>query len=279
MAIIAKEKFSQGKMDKLREYLKMYYDLGQPIEYEILVDGFKAVRRTGNPELFSLYENFVNSATKGIEVLFFTGTSNNNDKHIFNFGEEAEKEKGLSGLEVDTRIQEGIEKEKKSWEFEQIKERNKELEGEVKELETEVEKLETELTQIRSSESPLKGVFGEIGSVLVESFIRRNPQILANLPGGTALAGIIEEDNKRLQKAEAKEPEPEMQVSFRASDEDAKDKEAQEAHGFVKYLKGRFLKEAFTKLMEVVELLADRQDKLDTVINQLKGKGESDVQI
>ena len=88
MAIIGKEKYNQEKIDKLHDYLKMYQDMGQPIDFEVLVDGFKAVRRTANPEMFRLFENFVNGETKSIEVLFYQGSSNNNDKHLFTFVDE-----------------------------------------------------------------------------------------------------------------------------------------------------------------------------------------------
>lgn len=277
MAIISKEKFSQEKMDKLLEYLKMYQELMQPIDFEIVVDGFKAVRRTDNTELFPYYENFINANTKGIEVLFYQGTSNNNDKHIFTFAEEP-KDTGLSGIEIDNRIQEGIEKEKKTWEFEQLRQKNKELEGEVEELEEEVDKLEKQLSEAKLRESPLKGFLGEMGSTMVESFIRRNPQMLANIPGGQALAGFIEEDNKRLEEGGDRK-EPELQVSFRAKEEEPVSSEAKEAANFVKYLKGKFNQQQFGKLMQIIDLLAEAPEKIDSVFNGLKAKEDGNVQV
>jgi hypothetical protein len=73
---------------------------GQPIDYEILVDGFKAVRRTSDPDMFTMFENFVTADTRSIEILLFTGSSNNNEKRIFYFGED--QKEGLSGVDVKT---------------------------------------------------------------------------------------------------------------------------------------------------------------------------------
>src|ERR1043165_7399868 len=99
MGIIGKQKYAQEKVDKLYDYLNTYHEKGMPIDYEVLVDGFKAVRRTNDPAMFYMFESFVNSDCRSIEILFYTGTSNNNDKHIFTFGDEAKEQQGLSGIE------------------------------------------------------------------------------------------------------------------------------------------------------------------------------------
>jgi len=276
MAIIAKEKFTDDRMRKLYDYLKANADFGEPVDYEILVDGFRAVRRTDDVNRFNLYESFVNPSTKGIEVLFYVGNSNNNEKHIFTFEDGEPKETGLSGIEIDQRIQDGIEREKKSWQFDELKKKNKELEQEVAELEAELATLNAELkvTEGKKKESSMNGFLGEMGSAFVESLIRRNPAILSKIPGGDALAGMIEEDNKRIEETQQEE-EPE--VTFRAKPED--NREAQEALGFVNYLRQRFNKEQFGKLNLLIDLLADAPEKLDEFIAQLKQKEDGNVQV
>ncbi len=276
MAIIAKEKFTDDRMRKLYDYLKANADFGEPVDYEILVDGFRAVRRTDDVNRFNLYESFVNPSTKGVEVLFYVGNSNNNEKHIFTFEDGEPKEIGLSGIEIDQRIQDGIEREKKSWQFDELKKKNKELEQEVAELEAEVATLNAELkiTEGKKKESSMNGFLGEMGSAFVESLIRRNPALLSKIPGGDALAGMIEEDNKRIEET-PQEEEPE--VTFRAKPED--NREAQEALGFVNYLRQRFDKEQFGKLNLLIDLLADTPEKLDEFIAQLKQKEDGNVQV
>lgn len=269
MAIIAKQKYTQEKADKLLDYLKLYHEKGMPIDYEILVDGFKAVRRTNDPEMFTMFESFVTPDSKAVEILFYTGTSNNNDKHIFTFQDEP-KEQGLSGIEIDNRIQEGIDREKRNWEFENLRRENKELKEEIEELEEEIEKLEKEKEEITSNQSPLKGVLGEIGSSFVEGFIRRNPKIIAKLPGGETLAGLIEEDNKErsLEEGTAEETE----VSFKPKSEAitaTSSEEDRNAISFVNQLKSSFTKNEFDQVLQVLQHLSDHKDAIEKVLNDL----------
>src|SRR3954471_17641112 len=109
MALQSKEKYDAKKVERLEEHLRLYFDKGQPIDFEIIVDGFKVVRRTSDPNMFAMYENFVDADTKSIEILLYTGSSNNNDKRIFYFG-DTHKE-GLSGVEVEAKIKEGVNQE------------------------------------------------------------------------------------------------------------------------------------------------------------------------
>lgn len=269
MAIIAKQKYTQEKADKLLDYLKLYHEKGMPIDYEILVDGFKAVRRTNDPEMFTMFESFVTPDSKAVEILFYTGTSNNNDKHIFTFQDEP-KEQGLSGIEIDNRIQEGIDREKRNWEFENLRRENKELKEEIEELEEEIEKLEKEKEEITSNQSPLKGVLGEIGSSFVEGFIRRNPKIIAKLPGGETLAGLIEEDNKERSLEEGTTEETE--VSFKPKSEAStatSSEEDRNAISFVNQLKSSFTKDEFDQVLQVLQHLSDHKDAIEKVLNDL----------
>src|SRR3989337_1429733 len=98
MALISKQKYDQAKIEKLAEYLRLYYQKDQPIDYEIIVDGLRVVRRTNDPDMFPLHEAFVTGDTKSIEVLFYSGTSPNNERHVFTLSEES-KQEGLSGIE------------------------------------------------------------------------------------------------------------------------------------------------------------------------------------
>jgi hypothetical protein len=274
MPVVADEKYTSDRMDMLKEYVQTYSEMGEPFDYVIYVDGFPAVRRTSNPKFFQHFvENFdryVNPNSKAIEVLFYQGTSNSHEKHIFRLKEE-QSDKALSGLEIKNKIQEEIEKEKEKWDTERLKEKNKELTEEVKELEEEIDKLEKTLLEIKANESPMKGFLGEMGSTMIESFFRRNPHMLASLPGGQALAGFIEEDNKRL--SEVKEPAEyaEPVVSFRASDDEPKNKEADEALNFVKYMKSKFSQSQFGKLMQVIDLLTLTPEKVESIFEDLKG--------
>lgn len=271
MAIIAKQKYAQEKIDKLHDYLKIYRDKGMPIDFEVLVDGFKAVRRTSDPDMFPMFESFVTPESQNLEVLFYTGSSNNNDKHIFVFGDEP-KEQGLSGIEIDNRIHEGIEREKRNWEHESLKKENKQLREEIAELEEDIEKLEKEREESLSQQSPLKNLLGEVGSSFVESFIRRNPRLISNLPGGHALAGLLEnetgtEDIKPI----------ESEVTFEPKDKQALSQEEERAIVFVEQLKASFTKSEFDQVMEILQMLALDKEQIKHVVDYLTEKTNGQI--
>ena len=267
MALHSKERYEPRKIERLIDYLRLYQERGQAIDYEIIVDGFKVVRRTNDPDMFSLFEGYVDAETKSMEVLLYTGASNNNDKRIFYFG-EAPKE-GLNGLDIDSRIDEQVQRKLKEKEYDSLKQENDELRQDVRELEHDIEQLQREKAELEASQSPLKGILGELGSSFVESFIRRNPQIVRGIPGGEALAGLIESDNHK--KVAGELPQEEGQVNFQPKVQSpAISEEDQAAITFVNQLKTQFSKDEFDDLLIILQSLADDKGQIDTVLKSVK---------
>ncbi len=264
MALISKQKYDPAKIEKLAEYLRVYNEKGQPIDYEILIDGLKAVRRTNDPSMFEMLDNFITPDSKSIEVLFYNGNSNVNEKRIFILNDD-ETDKGLSGVEVENRIQEQLDRKEKEWQYNQLLKDNAELKQEVDELEKEVERLEKEKETTEANQSPLKGILGELGSSFVESFIRRNPKVMASIPGGEALAGLIEHEDK----AKAfQEESTDSEVTF--SSTSALSEEHKYAIQFVDQLIGQFAKDEFDKIILILEAMAGDKSKIEFILNQIK---------
>ena len=143
MALKGREKYSAEKIEKLHEYLKRYHQLGQPIDYEILVDGFRAVRRTSDPEVFYQFDTFVNADTQNIEIVFYHGNSNNNERFLFLLTDTPiqrnnQDEQSLSGLEIQNRSLDGISKERERWEMEKVLDEKKQLEKDNERLKNEL---------------------------------------------------------------------------------------------------------------------------------------------
>lgn len=268
MALPNKEKYEQKKIDSLLQYLRLYHDKGQPIDYEILVDGFKAVRRTSDPDMFTMFENFVTADTRSIEVLLFTGSSNNNEKRIFYFG-DAQKE-GLSGVDVKNIVDEEVQRKLREKEYELLKDENKKLQQHIADLESEVDELEKQNARLEMKQSPLNSFLGDIGSSLVESFVKRNPKLMAAFPGGEALAGLLQSSNEEP----ADEQTPESEVSFKpkASATLSLNEEEQAAIQFVNQLKSQFSKEEFEQVLHILQTLADDKSKIDLILNHVNIK-------
>jgi len=101
------ERYEQAKIEKLIQYLRLYSEKGQPVEYEILIDNFKAVRRTNDPENFLMFKNFMTEDTRVIQVLLFSGSSNNNEKRIFYLGKSPiKKENTISSNDLKKTVKE-----------------------------------------------------------------------------------------------------------------------------------------------------------------------------
>jgi hypothetical protein len=263
---IINEKYEQEKVDRLHEYLKQFGQNGAPIDYEIVVDGFKVVRRTNDPNLFNLYESFVSGNTKCVEILLFNGAARNYDKYIYRFGDMADT--GLSGVpekSVQKQVQEAIQKERDKIRVEQLEEENKGYHDEIEELEGQIEDLEKEIEDIKSKQSPLHGFLGEAGSAFVEGFIKRNPQILSNLPGGESLAGLLNEP-KQLPTSN----EPESTVTFTPKESVSESDKA--AITFMNQVQERFTQEEFTKILALLESFAADKSQIEDVLNYLTKK-------
>jgi FtsZ-binding cell division protein ZapB len=266
MALISKQKYDSAQVQKLADLVRLYRDREQPFDYEIVVDGLKVVRRTSDPEMFFIFENFVTADTKNVEIIFYNGNSNVNEKRMFTFIDD-EPEKGLNGVEAEARIHEKL---KKDMEFDQLTRDNKDLKQKVEELKREVDYLEKTNEELVNSQSPLRGFLGEIGSSFVESFIRRNPSVIKSLPGGEALAGLIETDNKQRQQ---EEQISENEVTFKAKSESGSwNEEEQNAITFVNQLKAQFQREEFDKVLLILQTLADDKSKIDLILNHVNIK-------
>lgn len=70
---LKREKFCEEKIEKLKKHLEFYHSKGKSIEYEIVVDNFKTVRRTNEPSHFDNYKLFLGRDTRELMVRLFTG--------------------------------------------------------------------------------------------------------------------------------------------------------------------------------------------------------------
>jgi hypothetical protein len=262
MAIVSKEKYDPEQVEKLYDLVRLYHDKDKAFDYEIIVDKLRVVKRTSDPEMFYLFENFVGADTKAVEIVFYTGTSNVNERRIFSFIDEPEAA-GLAGIDLQETMKYQLEEKKnemlKEIRHEQVEKENQDLKSKISELETAIRELEKENEQLVGSQSPLRPFLGEIGSSLLESFIRRNPKIVKNIPGGEALAGLIEPAPPETADG------PEADVSFQPKERSSED---QMAITFVNQLKAQFRKDEFDKVVLILQKLAVDKSMIDQFLKQ-----------
>ncbi len=273
MALLGKEKYTPEEVERIYEYLSVYHEKEQPIQFEIIVDNFKAVRRTDDLSMFHVFDKFIKPKTKSVEFILYTGNSNNNDKYMLFFGED--EQRGLSGLEVEKRIQDGIDKEKRGWEFDQLRCENKNLKEEVQDQEKEIDQLEKELERMErekeeliARQSPLKGLVGELGAGIIEAVVRRNPKTIAKfIPGGESLAGLLDQEaSEREDNPTSQETEIIFTPKNSTSSVGEQDKETRQ---LLNQLRQVFSEQEYDKVLEILDALLNDKTKISIVHEML----------
>ena len=266
------EAYNQQKIDNLYQYLVNSKEQGEPEDYEIFVDAFKVVKRTQDLARFESYSNYIQPETKEVTIVIFDGTSPRNTKHVFKLKEDAKDKQALSGIEIDNRINEKIKAEKEKWESDLLKKENERLTTELADSETYIEELEEKLELAGDKRFRMGDVnVGEFASVLLEGFVRRNPQMLAKLPGGEALAGAFIEDNAEKEKLLNKAPEPEPEVTFKKSNGTDTKLSEDELAGveFIKHANEKFNKEQMTQVMLILDVLSQKPEDIEKTLQYL----------
>lgn len=270
---ITSETYDQLKIDKLKLYLQTQADRNAARFYEIYVDNLKAVHKTNDIQEFDSYEDYMTEDTDRIRILVYTtnSTSPRNDQYVYRMKKPEEQktvvqQQGLSGIEIESRMEEKLQTHRERWEHEALVKELEQTKQQLKESEEYAEKLAAELLEYKSKKLHWGNVnLGELASVVVEGIVRRNPQMVAKLPGGETLAGIIEQDNKERGTTT---PTQETEVSFKKKSDPPELTE--EEKGYLNFMKG--IAESFDD--EEIVILTQVITKLEEDTTQLKPVAE-----
>lgn len=208
--------YDQLKIDKLKHFLEAQAEKGQAKPFEIFVDNLKVVARTEDPKDFDSYEFYMNEDTEKVRILIYNSNlSPRNDQYCF-MVQRNRVEKPLNGLgEIEDIIQEKLSARDREHEMNRLRQELEAAKLELEETEAYAEELEKQIQYMKENKFKLGNInIGELASVALEGMVRRNPQILTKLPGGEALAGIIEQDNQEKALSSTASA-PESQASFK----------------------------------------------------------------
>jgi hypothetical protein len=270
---ITSETYDQLKIDKLKLYLQTQADRNAARYYEIYVDNLKAVHKTNDIQEFDSYEDYMTEDTDRIRILVYSTNSQSprNDQYVYRMKKQEEQktivqQQGLSGIEIESRMEEKLQTHRERWEHEALVKELEQTKQQLKESEEYAEKLMAELQEYRSKKLHWGNVnLGELASVVVEGIVRRNPQMVAKLPGGEALAGIIEQDNKERGTTT---PTQETEVSFKKKSDTPE--LSDEEKGYLNFMRG--IAESFDD--EEIVILTQVITKLEEDTTQLKPVAE-----
>ncbi len=213
---VINEKYDQFKIDKLKHFLEDMSNKGIAKPFEIFVDTLKAVPKTEDVKEFDNYEHYINEDTQKIRIVIYgSSRSPRNEQYCF-FMQPPLQEKSLNGLgEIENIIQEKLAARDKEYEMKELRAELSKAQEKLEEAEEYAETLEQQIEDMKRNKFKVGNLnWGELASVMTESFLRRNPQIIAKIPGGEALAGILMEDTAELDKKPASTLVAEGEASF-----------------------------------------------------------------
>ena len=263
------ENFDQLKVDKLKHFLEDMANKGQPRPYEIFVDGLKVIPKTEDPKDFDNYDYYMNEDTEKIRILIYNSSlSPRNDQYCF-YVQQNKGGKAMNGLgEIDNIIQEKIAARDKEYEMTKLKEELESIKQQLEESEEYAEGLEQQLEQSKTNKFKLGNInFGELASVALEGIVRRNPQLLAKIPGGESLAGIIELDNAEQEKKQLILPTAEGEASFQkqATASITQTEEQKRYAAFLAQLEQTFNEAQLADVMLIIQKLAEEPAQVEAV--------------
>lgn len=262
---IQKEKYDPDKLERLKRYLEKQAEKeGQARFYEIYVDGLKAVLRTNDPKEFDTYEEYVSEDTQKIKVNIYSASSSSPRHDQFIYILAGNDLSSLNGPEIESRfgsqIEDRVTIERQRWEADQTKHELTLTNQKLKEAEEYIDMLESQLDEFKSKKFHLGKVdLGELASLAVEGFVRRNTSILSALPTGNELSGTEQQAKQTGQDAKAS-------FNKKPSQEQVKD---QTYIAFLKELEERFDQNEMEQVMRILEQLSSDPSQIHPVAELL----------
>ncbi len=284
------DNFDQNKIDRLKNHLTAMAEKGKAKFYEIFVDTLKAVIKTDEVSDFDSYEDYMNADTEQIKIIIYNSAqSPRNDQFVFLLKARNREEAtnlGLSGMPIKkfsrNNVNEWREEQKyKGEQHHEISRLKRELSEQRRELEDKeeyIEKLEDLIEKAKKNGNKIGGVhLGDVLSVAFEGLVRRNTHLISKIPAVSGLAGIIEQDNLRLDN-DTQKATPETEVSFKKKEtvvaQPVLSEQEQAFVNLFKELEKQFTEDELGLVMEVLDELSKDKTQLQTVLELLQDNNE-----
>lgn len=286
------DNFDQNKLERLKNHLSAMAEKGKAKFYEIYVDNLKAVPKTDEVSDFESYEDYINTDTEQIKLIIYNSSiSPRNDQFVFLMKARNREEAtnlGLSGMPIKkfsrNLVNEWREENKfKGEQHQEISRLKRELaehRREIQDKQNYIDELETLIEKARKNGNKIGGIdVGDMLSAAVEGLIRRNTSFIAKIPAISGLAGIIEQDNLRLEN-ETQAPTSDAEVSFKKKEAtNVQPALTEQERAFVnlfKELEKQFTEDELGLIMEVLDAFSKDKTQIQMVLEFLKEESEEE---
>jgi len=223
---VIKAPYSEEKINLLKQLLQNSKQGGHAQDYEIKVDEMRVVPRTNDVEQFDNYEAFVGDTTRSVTIMIYDGTSRNNTKHIFSLQEEPRSKPApsLSGVELEQKVQNGVEERvkeiKRQMKYERMEEENEELREENEWLHEVIDKWREKYRTLENKKGADSIHWGKLAGEMTDTLIKKNMHVIKSMPGLEGLAGILmRQGSTELDETESEQPETEASFKKKEANE------------------------------------------------------------
>lgn len=271
------EAYDKEAVNAVKKILEGGVTSSSPYFYKIQIDGLKVVDRTSDLSKFDSYELFLSGAD---ELTIFIYSSQNTPNYLlkrtFKMHNTPQQSQALNGMElegiINNKVNERVSLERERWDGDLTRKELESTKQKLSEAEGYIEKLETQVSHFKSKKLHLGDInLGELASVVVEGMIRRNPQMLSKLPGGNALAGIIEHDNQEKEERGESIEENHGEAFFKKKTANASLTEEEQRYvNVIRQMEESFDQEELEKVMCIIQHLASKTSEIDTVAELLE---------
>jgi len=251
------KKYSPFNLEQFKNWLRDMKEKGETKYIEVYVDDFKVVSKTDNPDNFDSHEQFVDDETEKIRVLVYnTEKSNRYKQHVFKLKDSSHQ---LNGVEVEKKIEDGINKGLKAMEekllCEQVKKELEATQFKLKESEEWNEKLEGIIDETKKKLEDAKGM-SDFTSIIKDLAL---PHILPKKTEEKTLSGN-------------ETPKEEASFKMKSSEENALSEDDKFFLDFGSKMKTTFVKEEFDMIMDIIGVFVKDKTNIKPVTQFLNIK-------
>lgn len=281
--------YNDVKLSQFKMWLHDMADKNEGKYIEVYVDDVKVVPRTNKIESLDDHKVYLDDTTETIKV-FTYNTENSNRYQQFTFVIEKKKTnenpvqnqttqtpqvQGLSGIELENRINQSLAQERERWQTDLLKRDFDTCKKELQDAEEYIDDLEKQLSVYKSKKLHFGDVnLGDVASIVLEGMVKRNPHWVAKLPGGDALAGLIAKEATENGTAEVIENE--VVCKKKTPVEEGMSEEMKAQLGFLKQLESHFSQEQLDKIMLILQSFVETPKNIETVFELLEIKIENE---
>jgi hypothetical protein len=261
------------ELNRFEARLNNEVERGNPLAFEVKVDRLPVILKTRDASAFaSILDEIDFNRTREIEIRVYTGRSTHHHKHLIFIEKNRNTQPETPGLGgIDERLDARMAETRRQWEHELLVKEHEELKRRHGVLEEYKDRLEDELEEYRAKRLHVGNLdLIEVGGMLLEGFIRRNPHALSAIPGGDALAGALLAPPPPANPHANPDAAPATATRRQAAQPTAEELEFLKV---IRQVQGRFDEGQFMQVLTIIDHLSNNPSRIPATLEAARRDG------